>query len=254
MKFFLSDLHKITKRRKRKTGLMLLFDFDGTLSEIVAHPSKAVFIKGWRKRLIDLKRRNNVTIGIVTGRSLQDIRKRVGIPGIIYAASHGYDINKGSRPLLRLGKEHRRPLAKLAHALGRQLQPITGAEIEFKGCSVAVHYRRVCPSLRAKVKKTVDTVAKPLLRRHGWQLTGGKMVIEVRPAEKWNKGRATHWIWKNVAPSSIPCYIGDDVTDEDAFQALGKMGITIRIGKKKNSCAEYYVNHINDLNVWLERI
>lgn len=232
----------------------MLFDFDGTLSEIVDHPSKAIMIRGWRDRLKKLSKRKHVIIGIVTGRALTDIRSRVGIPGILYAASHGFEIVRGRKRLLSVGKEHRRPLRRLALDLAKALGTIANTQVEFKGTAVAVHYRRTKPNQHALVKRTVRRLAQPLLAEHGWKLTGGKMVLEIRPAAQWNKGKAVEWIWEKLAPQFLPCYIGDDVTDEDAFRALGARGITIRIGENKNSYANYFVRHADELIPLLEEI
>ena len=91
------------------------------------------------------------------------------------------------------------------------------------------------------VKDIVRTKVGPLLEKYGLQLTRGKMLMEVRPALHWNKGKAVLWIWRRLAPKYVPFYIGDDVTDEDAFSALRPYGITVRIGRKTASHAQYYI-------------
>jgi len=73
------------------------------------------------------------------------------------------------------------------------------------------------------------------------------MLIEVRPALHWNKGNAVLWIWRRLAPKYVPFYIGDDVTDEDAFSALRPYGITVRIGRKTGSHAQYYIPSLRTL-------
>jgi trehalose-phosphatase len=254
MQSFQRAQSKIFKRSQRAKGLLMLFDFDGTLSPIVDFPSQAILPRHWRNRLKRLSRLPNITVGMVTGRALEDIRKRAGIPGIIYAAAHGYEITRGHRQLLKVGTAHRRPLKKLAGQLSEELSKISGTEVEFKGHAVAVHYRRVKAPRRAAVIRKAKKIALPHLDKQGWQITGGKMVLEVRPAKQWNKGDAVKWIWKHVAPSFLPCYIGDDVTDEDAFRIIGNRGITIRVGRKRNSHAQYYVNNIEELVPWMKEI
>jgi trehalose-phosphatase len=232
----------------------MLFDFDGTVSPIVDFPSQAELPSKWRDRLRALSRLPSIELGIVTGRALDDIRKRVNIRGILYAAAHGYEITRGSKPLLKVGEAHRRPLRKLADKLEEGLSKIPGTEVEFKRHAVAVHYRRVASSRRAAVIKKAKNIALPHLDDQGWQITHGKMVLEVRPAKLWNKGHAVQWIWKHVAPSFLPCYIGDDVTDEDAFRVIGNRGITVRIRRKQGSHAQYYVNSIDEILPWLSEI
>ncbi|HQG13473.1 MAG TPA: trehalose-phosphatase, partial [bacterium] len=70
----------------------------------------------------------------------------------------------------------------------------------------------------------------------------------------WDKGKGSKWIWENIAPGYLPVYFGDDTTDEDAFKELKSSGITVRVGLKKSSKAEYYVREIDDaapLMKWL---
>lgn len=226
--------------------LLFLLDFDGTLSPIVENPEDAYLpdrVKGWIKGLSEDK---NCKIAIVTGRALRDIRARVGLENIIYASNHGMEVYYRGRLLLRKGDIYRRPLKSLGKKLGEELSGIPDVYLENKGLSLAVHLRRVDKRHRRSAVKTVRAVVGPWLRRYKLRLTGGKMLLEVRPL-LWDKGKAVLWIWKRFAPKCLPVYVGDDVTDEDAFLALRPYGITIRIGKKKKSYAEHHCPSIERL-------
>lgn len=251
MKHFYSVLHTVTAKCKRAKKLLLLFDFDGTLAPIVVKPGMAKMNADWHARLTRLQRQSNITIGIVTGRTMTSIRARAKIPGIIYAAVHGCEIARGRRLLHTTGKENQKPLKQLARELRVALRGIKGAQIEYKGYTLAIHYRRATPASRRTIKRRTHAVVKPWLAAYGWQLTPGKMFLEVCP-KLWHKGYSVSWIWKHLAPGALPCYVGDDTIDEDAFRALRSRGITIRIGKKKNSAAQYYVHNIDELIPWLE--
>jgi len=218
---------------------ILFLDFDGTLSPIVDDPSKAVIGKEAAAWLKKAAADENIRLAIVTGRSLKDIRKMVGAKDVIFAANHGAEICSGGRVLLRKGEASRRPLRLLAKKLQKALSQFPGIYLEDKGLSVAVHLRRLDPGHRRKARDTVRKTAAPALARYGLRLTYGKMVMEIRSASHWNKGDAVLWILENLAAGHLPFYIGDDLTDEDAFRALRPHGITIRIRDKKNSHAEY---------------
>ncbi|MEK7313922.1 MAG: trehalose-phosphatase [Deltaproteobacteria bacterium] len=225
---------------------MLMFDFDGTLSPIVRNPEEAFIpdkVRNWFERL---SKNKECIIAIVTGRSLKDIRKRAGLNNVIYASNHGMEVYYRGRFLLRKGDACKRPLKSLEKELIEKLSGIPNVHIENKGLSLAVHLRRVGKRYHKKAAKIVKTAVTPWLKPHKFRLTGGKMLLEVRPLS-WDKGKAVLWMWKRFAPKGLPVYIGDDVTDEDAFFALRPYGITIRIGKKKKSYAEYRGLSINKI-------
>lgn len=228
-------------------GIFLFLDFDGTLSPIVDNPVNAAIpddISLWLKRLLQNKK---IKIGIITGRSMEDVRKRVGLKGVIYAANHGMEVYYNGRFILKKGRAYKRPLSLIAERLMKELSVIPDIYVENKGLSVAVHFRRVRKDYHRKIKDMVRATIGPWLKKYGLQITRGKMLMEVRPSLHWNKGKAVLWIWRRIAPGYVPFYIGDDVTDEDAFSALRPYGVTIRIGKKAASRAQYYIPSIRTL-------
>lgn len=225
----------------------MFMDFDGTLSPIVDEPSDAILspdIKLWLRKLSQKK---NIKVGIVTGRSLKDIRKKIGLKKVVYAANHGMEIFYNGKYLLRKGRSYRKSLKMLTDELLNSLLDISGVIVENKGLAVAVHFRKVNVRSRASLKKIVKKLTAPYTKKYNLGLTDGKMILEIRPKKIWNKGNAVMWIWKKLAPTHTPVYIGDDVTDEDAFKALRPHGFTIRIGKKKKSHAEYFIKSVKDI-------
>ncbi|OGQ48491.1 MAG: trehalose-phosphatase [Deltaproteobacteria bacterium RIFCSPLOWO2_02_FULL_46_8] len=227
--------------------IILFLDFDGTLSPIAKDPSDAILPPNVKLWLQNLSKKDNVRIGIVTGRALSDIKRKVGLKNIVYAANHGMEVFYNGKYLLRKGCAYKRPLQMLAKELIGSLSDISGVVVESKGLSVAVHYRKVNTKLRATVKKIVKKLATPCMKKYNLQLTTGKMVLEIRPAKLWNKGKAVLWMWKKLGRRYMPVYVGDDITDEDAFKALRPYGITIRTGRRKDSHAEYFVKSIKNI-------
>ena len=117
-------------------GILLMLDFDGTLSPIARTPAEAVLprrAKAWLTRVAGMKR---FKVAVVTGRSLRDIRRKIGIGKIVYAANHGMEIYGGGRMLLSKGRRYRLPLRRLARSLGAALSAIPGVVLEEKGLSV----------------------------------------------------------------------------------------------------------------------
>lgn len=220
--------------------ILLLLDFDGTLSPIVANPHKAALparTKHWLKSLL---KQRHIKTAIVTGRALPDIQKRVGLKGLIYAANHGLEIWADGQLLLSKGKKFLHPIMAIEARVRQELSKVPGIIIEMKGTSLSIHYRMVkSAALQKYVITQTKRALRGQLRKNGLQLTAGKKVLEVRPRQFWNKGKAALWIWRHLAPKALPIYVGDDTTDEDAFSALRPYGVTILIGRPRKTAAQY---------------
>lgn len=205
----------------------VLLDFDGTLSEIVSDPAAATLIPGARAMLETLATR--CPVAVVSGRSLADIADRVGVPGIWYAGSHGFEVlsPEGDRHENEVGLEAVRVLAGALVELHTRLGAIAGVLIEDKRFSVAVHYRNVVADRADEVVAAVRMVGQ----RNNLRITGGRKVVELRPDADWGKGRTIEWILDRIDGRELllPIYIGDDLTDEDAFDALRHKGIGIAV-------------------------
>jgi trehalose-phosphatase len=204
---------------------LLCLDFDGTLSQIVSNPDAAQLIDGAAAVLRTLAA--HCPVAVVSGRDLADIRDRVGVPGVWYAGSHGLEL-AGPH-----GRHHHNDLAaaavpalrQAASALDKELIDIPGVVIERKRFAIAVHYRNVSAQHIAEVVAATH--------RHAHQadlrVTGGRKVVELRPALDWDKGTALAWIGDQIEQETavVPVYIGDDLTDEDAFDAIRLSGVGV---------------------------
>ncbi len=203
----------------------VLLDFDGTLSEIVNDPDAATLIQGAEETLRSLAR--HCPVAVISGRSLDDIRARVGVPGLWYAGSHGYELltPDGSRHRNEAGVDAIRTLGGAAEELRTRLAHVSGVLVEDKRFSVAVHYRNVAPDLVYPVMSTVRVVGQ----RNKLRVTGGRKVVELRPDVDWGKGKTVEWVLDQIDGPDLllPVYIGDDLTDEDAFDAVRHKGIGV---------------------------
>ncbi|MDD5383018.1 MAG: trehalose-phosphatase [Candidatus Margulisbacteria bacterium] len=229
---------------------LLLLDYDGTLTPIKKHPKLARLSPNRKILLRKLARHPEIRMAIISGRKLADIKKMVGIPGLIYVGNHGFEIDAGGKYwLYPAAKKFIARLKTVKAALKKNIR-YRGVFIEDKGLTLSVHYRllseKVFSAFKALFTRTVKSWGKTI------KLTHGKKVFEIRPPINWNKGKAIKWIIKRLKlKKHLPIYIGDDRTDEDAFRALKKKGITILVGKNRKTAAIFTLNDINDVYKFL---
>jgi trehalose-phosphatase len=204
---------------------LVCLDFDGTLSDIVSDPDAAILVEGAAEALENLA--TLCPVAILSGRDLADIRDRVGVPGLWYAGSHGFELvgPDGSRHLNDAASAAIPVLEQVATELGEELKNIPGARVEHKRYAVAVHYRNAAPECAPEIIAATRTSG----RRHGLRVTGGRKVVELRPDVDWDKGAALAWLGDRVhqGDRALTIYIGDDLTDEDAFDAIRTSGIGV---------------------------
>ncbi|MBV8292852.1 MAG: trehalose-phosphatase, partial [Mycobacterium sp.] len=204
---------------------LMCFDYDGTLSEIVADPDAATLVAGAAEALEHLTKQ--CPVAILSGRDLADIRDRVGLPGIWYAGSHGFELigPDGSYHQYDAAAAVVPVLESAAADLRDELSQFPGARVEHKRFAVAVHYRNVAAERVAEVIAAAHRHG----RGHGLRVTSGRKVVELRPDIDWDKGTALAWVRDRIPQTGrvVPIYIGDDLTDEDAFDAIRFSGIGI---------------------------
>lgn len=234
-------------------------DYDGTLAPIVERPEDAVMASETREVLRRLAARFPAVV--VSGRGRPDVAGLVDLPELTYAGSHGFDIEgpavDGGEHGLRYqaAAEAEPAVAAVTAALERELAGVPGAQVEPKRFTVAVHYRRVPEGRFAEVEAAVDrqVAAHPELRK-----AHGKKVFELRPDLDWDKGRAVLWVLEALGldrPGVVPLYVGDDVTDEDAFRALAERGIGILVAEEpRETAARYRLRDPDEVRAFLERL
>ena len=145
-------------------------------------------------------------------------------------------------------------MKKVKLSLKKALADIKGVRVEDKGCTLSVHYRLVKPAKRMLVKKIFSRIVAPYVLSRKLKTSAGKMVLEVRPGIEWDKGKAVLYLLKRYK-RALPIYIGDDVTDEDAFKAIKEKGISIFVGSKKiKSKADYFLKNTSDVKIFVERM
>lgn len=233
-------LSEIAERIARAQNILLFLDFDGTLTPIVAHPDLAHLSHEVRETLRGLAQREDVRLAIISGRSLADVRARIGIAGLIYAGNHGMEISGPDLEFVEpQAASAREELQRFTHRLQSRLQHLSGVVVENKGLTASVHFRQTPPARHEELAQIVQAELGDENRR--FKLTTGKMVYEIRPRVNWHKGFAARRISASaVRAGTLVMCLGDDATDEDMFLALPE-AVSIKVGAAEKSAADYFL-------------
>ena len=242
--------------------VLVLADYDGTLTPIVSRPDEAVLPDDVRDRLILVASVPKITVGVISGRELMDVEGLVAIGGLYYAGNHGLEMDGPGYSYINPEAEKAKPLFhELAGKLTEAFSGIEGIVLQDKELSLSVHYRLVMPEQEPEVERIVRELTGPLVAGGRVRVFGGKKVWEVRPPVDWNKGSAVAVLRDEVArefsaSNVVTIFLGDDVTDEDAFKVvIPPDGWSVYVGEPPPaSAAAYYLESPAEVAELLERL
>ncbi len=237
----------VAKRLRAARHVLLIMDFDGTLVPLRARPEIPMTDDAVRRLLARLANSHRATLYIISGRRRDDVRQRVRVPKIRYLGLHGWEgrLNNSSD-----GAGHQL-LRQVKQQLATRLVDLPAVWIEDKKHVLSVHFRGSSPATMRRAHRIVKELIKPsegLLR-----IVTGKKVWEVIPREIRGKGYAARAILERCPEKTVPICVGDDATDEAAFQAL-RRGVTIRVGKHRRTLARYTLRNPAEVREFLERL
>jgi trehalose 6-phosphate phosphatase len=190
-------------RRPSRSGVLL--DVDGTLAPIVARPELARVLPEALVALERLAGRLGV-VAAISGRRSEEVRELVPIDGVEAVGTHGLE----SEP----------PIAPDVLRTIQEVAGSVGAWVEVKGAAVAVHFRGIDEPAAAAA--TVEPALASVAAAHGLELLGGKRILELMPAGRPRKGGAVERIARE-RELEVVVFVGDDVGDLDAFEALTRL-------------------------------
>ena len=231
----------------------LFLDYDGTLSPIAPRPELAALPEETRDVLRRLAAR--WPVAILSGRAREDVAALVGLDGLAYAGSHGFDIAGPNSLRLEVGEGIPAKIETAAERVRRDLDGVPGVLVEPKRFAVSVHFRLADDGDVTRIERAVDdaVAATPGLRK-----AHGKKLFELRPDLDWDKGQALLWLLDALdldRPDVLPFYIGDDLTDEDAFRAVRDRGIGILVAEEpRETAARYGLRDTGEVREVLERL
>jgi len=226
-------------KRLAESRTLCAFDFDGTLAPIVDDPHSAGMREVTRALLAQLA--GLYPCVILSGRSRADLLGKLRGVGIAQAiGNHGAEADG-------VDGAARRQVRRWKAEIGPQLGPLPGLWMEDKGISLAVHYRKSTnkPEARRRILRAAEKLDEV-------RIVGGKQVVNLVIAGAPNKGNALVSEKKRLG-CDWALYAGDDENDEDAF-ALNENVVTVRVGRKRESHARYYLRAQSEIDLLLQRL
>ena len=237
----IESLIAATEALLKGQGLLFLLDYDGTLVEIAPRPELARPTQELVQMLARLVSLPNLVLVVVSGRPLENLRELLPIGGLNYLGSHGAEGLIGGEPwTLKVGAGSREEQEELQRQLACKLADLHGWWLETKPLGFALHYRQAEPEEEVRIFEALKPLLDQVSRAGRHQILQGKKVVEILP-QGVSKGAAIQEILRFPGFSDLfPVYLGDDVTDESAFQVLQGRGLTVKVGIGTGATAATY--------------
>jgi len=217
--------------------LLLATDFDGTLSAVVSRPADAVLSPAVRTALAAVAVHPRMTLAIVSGRRIDDVRVRTEGVSAYVAGLHGLEIAGPDTVFRHPGLEAVAPvIAGIRQRAAAALAWCPAAVLEDKTYALTCHVRSVPAADAGRALGQFVEIAQAALDADVLRLLPGAQVLELLPAVNWHKGTAVERI-RSAVEAGVQqdvgvVYLGDDRTDEDAFATLGDLGMPIGVGDR----------------------
>jgi trehalose 6-phosphate phosphatase len=228
----------------------LFLDLDGTLLEFALDPAQVHVPDRLQVVLGKLPDATGGAIAFVSGRGLADLDRLLGPGRFPLAAVHGLE-RRDAQGRLSSAVADDAAFERMHRLLAAIARDYPGTLLEHKGAALALHYRQ-CPELESALVERVERSLADLAS--SLKLMRGKMVLEIRQPGA-NKGTAiAAFLEEAPFAGRTPVFIGDDVTDEDGFQAVNRFGgVSVKVGSGP-SCASFRLPDTNAVIDWLEEL
>ncbi|HUW98465.1 MAG TPA: trehalose-phosphatase [Acidiferrobacter sp.] len=225
---------------------LLVLDYDGTLAPFAPDRKDAVLYPGVAPLLKELMH-NGTRVAFITGRPALDLAERLPLPGIEIFGAHGHEY------LGPTGELERMPIAAdvqvaLTNLAGLIQSAGYDSALECKHGTVAIHWRKETPDTQRALKQLAYELSTALPTAIQALPFDGGFEFRVRG---YNKGTAlTHILARH--PGAVVAFLGDDLTDEDAFAALPPTGLGVLVRSElRDTKAQLWIQPPEELRQFL---
>ncbi|MBL8545347.1 MAG: trehalose-phosphatase [Hyphomonadaceae bacterium] len=225
----------------------LFLDLDGTLVDFAAHPEHVVASEELRLLLADLSRAMNGAVALITGRTIASADAVLDGALVHIAGIHGVERRTGSK-IEREPTHNASIQSALNDARALIAKGALQVDLEDKGLALALHYRRA-PEFADAARRAAAEIAQ----RHALSILEGKMVIELTIGQRTKADAVADFMAAPPFANRNPIAVGDDITDEDAFRAVGTFGgHSILVGPPRETAARYALGDTRAVFAWLQ--
>ncbi len=226
--------------------IRFFLDFDGTLSPHRPDGENSMPLPEARRALAELTGHPDIRVCVVTGRAIDDVRRRLGIQGIAYAGNHGLAIEAEDVSFEHpLSGAASRAIGTAASLVRERVKGHRGAQVSNNGLSLSLNVGRMNGEGRRAAAALVGASGPEMaLLRLRWQ--AGYLGWDLLPMVGWNKGDAVAHLL-GESPDALAIAVGDGLSDEAMFERVDQAGISIRVGFTESSKARYWVRSPSDV-------
>lgn len=242
----------------KKTGIksLLIIDYDGTIAPFVKERMKAFPYEGIQEILLDLTKKKDTRVVIVSGRSLADLEILLDKPGLELWGSHGLERKLPSGVIIfaPIDKKIFQGLLEARAIVEKKIEEgkIKKESLETKPYSIAIHWRGVDEEQKAEIKH-LEPQLQRICSNYKLEVHHFDGGIELRSSER-NKADAVRQLMSEESPDTAIAYLGDDATDEEAFAALGSRGLKVFVHTLfRPVYADLFLNPPEELVAFLDR-
>lgn len=219
---------KLLDEISSRPRVLIVLDFDGTLVPFRTRPHLAALGADERRMLRRLDSGRS-RLAMMSGRSVADLRRQVGVPDIFYGGVFGLEIaGPGWRYIHPRARAMKKPLAGLVKSFELLFTDVDGVQIEDKGVGLSIHFRNVPPERRAEFFRRLAHARSAVPKGFRWQR--GRACWEVMPRAFWDKGSASMLLWRRLGRPYL-LIIGDERYDEPMLRVAHERGAGLRVGR-----------------------